>query len=105
MTPAPIRMREVRSAAVAMNRSGEMLADPRLGEAERFEIAHQLEIALHAERDILVIGVMGGQEHACPHMALRLNQATSPRAILAATAGMAQHMRDLGGGQDIYSQL
>ena len=40
-----------------------MLADPRLGKTELVEPLHQLEIALHAEQRILVIGMKRRQKH------------------------------------------
>jgi hypothetical protein len=40
-----------------------VLADPRLGIAEFVEPLHQLEIALHAEQRILVVGMEGRQKY------------------------------------------
>ena len=40
-----------------------VLADPRLGKAELVEPRHQLEIALHAEQRVLVVGMERRQEY------------------------------------------
>ena len=48
--------------AVDLIAAGMVLADPRLGIAERVEPLHRLEIALHAEERVLVIGMEGRQE-------------------------------------------
>src|SRR5262249_17124431 len=40
-----------------------VLADPRLGIAELVEPLHQLEVALHAEQRVLVVGMERRQKH------------------------------------------
>ena len=73
ITPVPKRIERVRSAATAMNSSGELislpaggmvLADPGLVEAEPVQPLHELEIAVHAGGGILVHRMERRQEDA-----------------------------------------
>ena len=91
-TPVPRRMRRVRSAAAAMNSSGEaidlepggmMLADPRLLEAEPVEPFDQFEVLADQQRRVLVHRVIGGEEDAAAERAVGHGRLVAAAADLA----------------------
>ncbi|MCW2362789.1 hypothetical protein M2346_000550 [Sphingobium xanthum] len=55
--------------AIYLHATGMMLAHPQFGETEMLQPVHKLEIPTHAERHVLIVAVMWGQEYACTNVA------------------------------------